>query len=209
MPVTNVLRAILSCGKIHQHIHRAVIHRKTLGCHLFKCNRLYCTNTTGFRITKPDSFSWTINGHKHSRIIIIKLFIWYGSFSNKDIKTTTRKHWLQIHLMWKRQPFPSPKNRNKQMVTSVLMAHSRQNSHWHRGVCDIAMSTEHFIKPVLSTTTVPFPPCLGEIHQPSDLDVHVFYSKVLCLCLCLVSVCECGYVSFSTQKHTPRASANA
>lgn len=39
-PVTNILRAILFCVKPHQHIRRAVIQRKSLGCHLFKSYKL-------------------------------------------------------------------------------------------------------------------------------------------------------------------------
>lgn len=51
------------------------------------------------------------------------------------------------------------------MVISALMAHSRRNSHWHRGVCDIAKSTRHFTKARLSSRAVSFPPRLGEMHQ--------------------------------------------
>lgn len=67
------------------------------------------------------------------------------------------------------------------MVTAVLMAHSRQNSPWHRGVCDIARSTWHFVKPVPSTSEAAFP-LRGRgkfIRQDSRLAQHPRVSQLV------------------------------
>lgn len=126
----------------------------------------------------------------------------------------------------KRQSLSAPRSRKKQMVTSVLMAQSRQNSHWHKRVRDIVKSTWHFMQPVLSNIAVSFPLCLGEMHQHQYFPKAHFpkgnasrlwfryktlvFPSTWTYFSFVVSVCECRNVSFSSQRLPKlRASTNA